>query len=74
MSDALLLQHFSDAVHGVFPTATSDIVTRVHGILLTKIYNARNMSFCAQLEKFSAFAKKGSRRENRLKRLTEVIC
>ena len=35
VSDALLLQQFRDAVHGVFPTASSDIVTRVHGIVLT---------------------------------------
>ena len=42
MSDALLLQHFRDTVDGVFPTATTDIVTRVHGILLTKIHNARS--------------------------------
>ena len=35
VSDALLLQQFRDVVHGVLPTASSDIVTRVHGIVLT---------------------------------------
>ena len=27
MSDALLLQHFRDALHGICPTATTNIVT-----------------------------------------------
>ena len=55
MSDALLLQHFRGTVDGVFPTATTDIVTRVHGILLTKIHNARSND---QLGKLSALQKK----------------
>ena len=58
VSDALLLQHFRDAVHGIFPTVTSDVVSRVHGILLRKIYNTRSNEFLRSIGKIECFRKK----------------
>ena len=58
MSDALLLQHFRDAFHGIFPTVASDVVSRVHGIWLTKIYNARSNEFLRSIGKIECFRQK----------------
>ena len=42
ISDGLLLQKFRETVHDVFPLATSEVVERIHGVLVTKIYNANS--------------------------------
>ena len=57
VSDALLLQHFSNAVDGVLSTATTEVITRVHGILLTKMYNARSNEFLRSIGKIECFRK-----------------
>lgn len=57
MSDALLLQIFKDTVAIVFPIATTEVVARVHGILVTKIYNARSNEFLRSLGKIECFRK-----------------
>jgi len=57
VSDTLLLQQFEDTVAVVFPVATTEVVTRVHGILLTKIYNARSNEFLRSIGKIECFRK-----------------
>ncbi len=45
MSDAVLLQTFTGAVQEICPVVTTEVVITVHGVILTKIYNARCNEF-----------------------------
>lgn len=52
-----MLQLFRDTVAGVFPIGTTEVITRVHGILVTKIYNARSNEFLRSIGKMECFSK-----------------
>ena len=41
----------------MFPVATTEVVARVHGILVTKIYNARSNEFLRSIAKMECFSK-----------------
>ena len=43
--DVTLLTNFSDAVKDLHPAATTEVIARVHGVLVAKIYNARSNEF-----------------------------
>lgn len=58
LSDALLLQSFTKAVERIVPVATTRVVTKVHGVLLTKIYNARCNEFLHTIGQMDCFRRK----------------
>lgn len=51
--DSTLLTTFSNAAHDLHPTSSTDVVARVHGILLSKIYNARSNKFLHSISKLT---------------------
>lgn len=58
MLDSTLLTTFSEAVQDLYPLAPIDVVARVHGVLLSKIYNARSNEFLHSISKLACIKQK----------------